>query len=171
MRLAMSRFATGVAVVTVAEGDELHGMTVNSLTSVSLEPPLLIVCLMEDARTTAAILATRRFNLSILTREGEETCRRFARRGDDHYRGLSFERDVDGVPLLADALVHLRCSVTALHKEGDHLIAVARVLFARDPGGSGAPLVYFGGGFWELQGEPPELFELDPAWQAPALSW
>jgi flavin reductase (DIM6/NTAB) family NADH-FMN oxidoreductase RutF len=184
MRNCMGRFLTGVAVLTTADGTELHGMTVNSLTSVSLDPPLLLVCLMEDARTTSVVTATRRFNLSILGSENEEVCRRFAERGADHYRDLEYERDPEGIPLLAGAVVQLRCVLEDTHTHGDHVILVAGVEYARLPVPDPKPLAFFCGRFYELQPRAEEAPELEPvpqifpptesvewAWNAPALSW
>ena len=184
MRNSMGRFLTGVGVLTTADGDELHGMTVNSIASVSLDPPLLLVCLMEDARTTHVISATGRFNLSIIGSEHEAVCRRFAERGVDHYRDLEYELDPDGIPLLTGAVVQLRCGLRDTHRHGDHLIMVAKVEFARQPAPDPQPLAYFCGRFYELRSgseeaqeveASPEIFppteSVEWAWRASALSW
>jgi flavin reductase (DIM6/NTAB) family NADH-FMN oxidoreductase RutF len=184
MRNCMGRFLTGVGVLTTADGGELHGMTVNSIASVSLDPPLLLVCLMEDARTTQVVNATRRFNLSILGSENEAICRRFAERGADHYRDVQYELDPDGVPILAGAVVQLRCRLEGAHRHGDHLVLVGNVEFARLPKPDPRPLAYFCGRFYEIQPRTEEASELDSApqifpptesvewaWRAPALSW
>lgn len=84
----MGRFATGVAVVTTTADGAPHGMTVNSLTSVSLEPPLLLVCLTTGARSTEAIIHAGRFAVNILPARQEPLALRFARRGEDHFAGL-----------------------------------------------------------------------------------
>lgn len=184
MRNSMGRFLTGVGVITTADGSELHGMTVNSIASVSLDPPLLLVCLMEDARTTQVVSATRRFNLSILGSENEDVCRRFAQRGVDHYRDLEYVLDPDGVPLLAGAVVQLRCGLRDTHRHGDHLVVVANVEFARQPEPDPKPLAYFCGSFYELRTRSEDAREVDAApsvfpptesvewaWNASALSW
>jgi flavin reductase (DIM6/NTAB) family NADH-FMN oxidoreductase RutF len=178
MRRAMSRFATGVAVVTAARGRELHGMTVNSLTSVSLDPPLLLVCLMTDARTTRTITETGRFNVSILDREGEQTCRTFAERGTDHYQRLAYEVDPSGLPVLSGTVADLRCEVSAAHEHGDHVVIVGAVLARREASPSSEPLVFYGGRYHELRGAsapaPAILSQSEPLeweWNASALSW
>jgi flavin reductase (DIM6/NTAB) family NADH-FMN oxidoreductase RutF len=177
MRRAMACFATGVAVVTAAHEGELHGMTVNSLTSVSLEPPLLLVCLMTHARTTAAIRAAGRFNVSILDCAGAKVCRRFAEQGADHYSQVEHELDPNGVPVMAGSLVNLRCDVVAAHPHSDHLVVVGAVQSIRESEPA-EPLVYFGGGFHRLCGDPkpsPEILRADEAveweWKASALAW
>jgi flavin reductase (DIM6/NTAB) family NADH-FMN oxidoreductase RutF len=177
MRRAMGRFVTGVAVVTAAEGPELHGMTVNSLTSVSLDPPSLLVCLMAEARTTRAVVKSRRFNVSILDRDGDEICRAFSCQGVDHYDELSYELDADGIPLVSDTMVDLRCAVSAVHEHGDHLIVVGAVDAVR-MGSSTEPLVYYGGRFHDLQrspnGQAPPLlssFGFEWEWRSSGHSW
>lgn len=82
------RFATGVAVITTSAAGTPHGMTVNSLTSVSLEPPMLLVCLTIGARTTDAIVKGGRSAVNILSARQEQLALRFARRGEDHFAGL-----------------------------------------------------------------------------------
>lgn len=177
MRRTMSRFVTGVAVVTAARGSELHGMTVNSLTSVSLDPALLLVCLLTDARTTQAVRATGRFNVSILDRAGEEICRTFAERGADHYRRLKYELDPEGVPVLAGAVVDVRCEVAAEHVHGDHVVVVGALLATREPVAPSEPLVYYSGRFHALRSASGDARDIvsqtDPVeweWHA-ALSW
>jgi flavin reductase (DIM6/NTAB) family NADH-FMN oxidoreductase RutF len=177
MREAMSCFATGVAVVTAAQGGQLHGMTVNSLTSVSLEPPLLLVSLMTEARTTAAILAGERFNLSILDCDGSQICGNFAEQGADHYSRVEYELDAAGVPVVSGCLVDFRCAVEAVHPHADHLIIVGSVLAVRRPNPGAEPLVYFGGrlhrGVEESEAAAPVLIDQTWEWEcnSSALSW
>jgi flavin reductase (DIM6/NTAB) family NADH-FMN oxidoreductase RutF len=184
MRNAMGRFVTGVGVLTAADGPVLHGMTVNSIASVCLEPPTLLVCLMEDARTTRVVIETRRFNLSILGAENEDVCRRFAERGADHYRDLDYELDPDGIPVLAGAVVQLRCTMRDEHRQGDHVIVFGGVDHARHPDPDSQPLAYFCGRFYELhpgsagaqkvqRSGPlfPPTQSVEWAWESGALSW
>ncbi len=145
LRRTMGRFATGVAVVTTGTADEPHGMTVNSLTSVSLDPPLLLVCLTTGARTTEAVVTHGMFTVNVLATRQHAIARRFASRGADHFAGLPVEFGRHRVPVVPAAMTHLECDVEAVHPGGDHVIVLGRVrsLCARE----GDPLLFFGGGF------------------------
>lgn len=149
MRRTMGRFATGVAVVTTEEADGTpHGMTVNSLTSVSLDPPLLLVCLTTGARTTAAVTGAGRFAVSILSARQEQLALRFARRGEDHFAGLAIARGQHRVPVVPDAYAHLECEVERQFAAGDHMVVIGRVreVCERD----GEPLGFLGGRFSDI---------------------
>jgi flavin reductase (DIM6/NTAB) family NADH-FMN oxidoreductase RutF len=148
MRRTIGRFATGVAVVTTVDGDEPHGMTVNSLTSVSLEPPLLLVCLTTGARTTDAVVGAGRFAVNILGARQEEIAMRFARRGEDHFAGLPLTYGEQGVPIVPDALAHLECTVERHFEAGDHTVVFGHVPHVADR--AGAPLAFLGGRFGDL---------------------
>ena len=159
MRRTIGRFATGVAVVTVLDGDEPHGMTVNSLTSVSLEPPLLLVCLTTGARTTDAVVRAGRFAVNILGARQEEIALRFARRGANHFDGLPLlygDEGVHTVPVVPDALAHLECTIDRHFEAGDHVVVIGHVQQVCDR--AGAPLAFLGGRFGDLveRGEEPE---------------
>jgi flavin reductase (DIM6/NTAB) family NADH-FMN oxidoreductase RutF len=155
MRRAIGRFATGVAVVTAFDGGQPHGMTVNSLTSVSLEPPLLLVCLTTGARTTDAVVRGGRFAVNVLGARQEEIALRFARRGEDHFAGLPLSYGEHAVPVVPDALAHLECSVERHFRAGDHDVVFGQVRRVCDRGG--APLAFLGGRFCDLaeRGEEP----------------
>lgn len=148
MRQAMARFATGVAIITTAENGEPHGMTVNSLTSVSLDPPLLLVCFTRGARTADCAMASSQFAVNILGARQEQASNTFARRGQDHFDGLDLPTHSSGVPLLPGALAHLVCAVDQTMSGGDHIIMLGRVLDVahRD----GAPLLLFGGSYGDF---------------------
>jgi flavin reductase (DIM6/NTAB) family NADH-FMN oxidoreductase RutF len=145
MRRVMGSFATGVAVVTTEHGGVPHGMTVNSLTSVSLEPAMLLVCFNEGARSADAVLAGGRFVVNILGARQEAIAMRFAQRGEDHFAGLHLEYGNHAVPVVPGALAHLECEVHQATKAGDHTVVVGSVLAccAND----GAALGFFRGRF------------------------
>ncbi|MFC9970957.1 flavin reductase family protein [Spirillospora sp. NPDC127200] len=148
MRRTMGRFATGVAVVTTTAGGVPHGMTVNSLTSVSLDPPLLLVCLTTGARTTEAVTGTGRFAVSILSARQEHLALRFARRGEDHFAGLEVTRGDHRVPVIPDAYAHLECRVERHFAAGDHHVVIGEVhKVCRRPG---EPLGFLGGRFSDI---------------------
>jgi flavin reductase (DIM6/NTAB) family NADH-FMN oxidoreductase RutF len=158
MRRTIGRFATGVAVVTTLDGREPHGMTVNSLTSVSLTPPLLLVCLTTGARTTDAVVNAGRFAVNILSARQEEIALRFARRGADHFQGLELTYGDHAVPVVPDALAHLECAVERHFDAGDHLVVIGQVDRVCDR--EGEPLAFRGGRFADLteRGHEPELW-------------
>ncbi|PZG31640.1 oxidoreductase [Spongiactinospora gelatinilytica] len=148
MRRTMGRFATGVAVVTTSFDGTPHGMTVNSLTSVSLEPPLLLVCLTIGARSTDAVTHSGRFAVNILSARQEQLALRFARPGEDHFAGLDVTHERHGVPVIPDAFAHLECAVERHFVAGDHLVVVGEVhtICERE----GEPLGYLAGKFSDI---------------------
>lgn len=137
MRRTMGRFLTGVAVVTTKSGEEMHGMTINSLTSISLEPPILMISLNFGARTTDAILASGRFAISILGSKQEAIARRFATRGGEHFEGGEFDYTDSGMPVVKDALSQADCTVVNQYEIGDHQVFFGQVTTCRDRNGSG----------------------------------
>ncbi|GAA1355985.1 flavin reductase family protein [Saccharothrix algeriensis] len=149
MRRAMGRFATGVAVVTTRGADGApHGMTVNSLTSVSLEPPLLLVCLTTGARSTDAVVSAGRFAVSILSSRQEHLALRFARRGEDHFAGLDVTHGRHRVPVIPDAFAHLECDVERHFTAGDHVVVIGHVRDACER--DGEPLGFLRGRFSDV---------------------
>jgi flavin reductase (DIM6/NTAB) family NADH-FMN oxidoreductase RutF len=148
-RRIAGRFATGVVVLTTAVEDWLHGITINSLTCVSLDPLLLLVCIDKSARAHEEIERAGRFALSFLAFDQERISRTFAARGvpeQARLRGVPFRTGPHGQPILDDALAHLECAVTDRFEGGDHTIFLAHVLdgaIDRDA----RPLVFFQGGY------------------------
>ena len=133
LRAVMRHWPTGVAVLTSRHGGLTHGMTVNSFTSISLEPPLVLACIERIVRTHALVDQSGVFAISFL-REGQAWISdRFAGRDTEHsdrFEGLATYTAVTGAPILADNLGHLDCVVTAGHEAGDHTIFVAEVVSA-----------------------------------------
>ncbi len=148
----MGQFATGVTVLTTVHDGRFHGMTANSVTSVSLDPLLILVCLMREARTCLAIQQAERFAVNILGEHQEELSRRFARPGQDHFDGLDLVTGPHGLPLLPDCLAYLACQVTEIVQAGDHDVVFAEVDHCRVSADGGAPLLFFQGGYRKLPG-------------------
>ncbi len=149
-RAVLGRFASGITIVTVrdaAGGD--HGMTVSAFTSVSLDPPLILVCVDRAATMHDHLHAASRFAVNVLALEQEALSRRFAESRDDRFDGVGYRRDLTGAALLDDALAHLECTTEARYEGGDHTIFVARVdaASARDA----RPLLYYRGGYAQLE--------------------
>lgn len=152
LRAAMGHFATGVTVIT-APGDEPRGSTVNAITSVSLDPPLLLVCLRDDSRTLAALLAAGRFVVNVLHEDQQELAHRFARRDPAPFDGVGHAPGpATGAALLHDALATLECAVHDVADGGDHRIVVGRVLAVEHPAEAQAPppLLFYRGAFTAL---------------------
>jgi 3-hydroxy-9,10-secoandrosta-1,3,5(10)-triene-9,17-dione monooxygenase reductase component len=145
-RDALGRFATGVAFVTAAPDGEPAGLIVNSLSSVSLEPPLVSFCPSRSSLTWSRMRRARRFAVNVLGSRHEQFARRATPAGADRFAGLDWERGRSGAPLLTDALASLECEIVAEHPAGDHWIVVGRVDHLRTSP-IDEPLVFFAGGF------------------------
>ncbi len=153
LRGVMRFWATGVAVLTTRAGDARHGMTVSSFTSISLTPPLVLVCVEQGVRTHRLLAEAGVFALSLLGVDQAAISDRFAGReteAQDRLAGLPTFTAVTGAPILADHLAYLDCRVVAAHPSADHTIFVAEVLAAAGPGGETSPLLYFNRGYHRL---------------------
>jgi flavin reductase (DIM6/NTAB) family NADH-FMN oxidoreductase RutF len=148
----LGRFATGVTVVTArtADGRDV-GMTASSLSSVSLVPPLVLVCIDRAAELHDTLAQVDAYVVNILASEQEELSRRFATREADMFRGVGLRRTLDGLPVLEGALAHLECVPHDRHEGGDHSIFVGRVVGGETA--NGTPLIYFRGGYAGLSRE------------------
>ncbi|HEY8578032.1 MAG TPA: flavin reductase family protein [Devosia sp.] len=146
LRRALSMFATGVLIVTTRSGERVHGMTANSFTSVSLAPPLVLVCIDHRATMKQALLEAGHYGLSILAHEQEHLSRHFSSRKG---AGVDVEfEDLEGIPVVKHALAQFSCRITQAPDAGDHLIFVGEVTGYRH--GEGQPLLFFGGGYKQL---------------------
>ncbi|MBM4435031.1 MAG: flavin reductase family protein [Chloroflexi bacterium] len=127
MRRVAGAFATGVTVVTAAHGVVPCGLTVNSFASVSLEPPLVLVCISRRARAHSGIEAAGGFAVNVLAEGQEGVARLFASLAEDKFTGLDHRPSPAGHPLLAGTCAWLDCEVVASHAAGTHTIHVGRV--------------------------------------------
>ena len=148
-KLAMSHFASGVTVVTTENGGRPYGMTVAAFASLSLHPPLVLICIEKTVKTHDAIAAAQKFGVSILSAEQGSISARFASRSEDKFSGMEITRGEIGIPLIAGALTTLECEVYDQLPGGDHSIFVGRVIDARTR--EGVPLLYFRSGYREIQ--------------------
>jgi flavin reductase (DIM6/NTAB) family NADH-FMN oxidoreductase RutF len=152
-RRALGQFATGVTVITVESAPaQVHGMTANSFTSVSLVPPLVSVCVDERAHLLPMIKSRRVFGVNVLKQDQQALSEFFARPEPSHPElplvQVAFDWDAHGVPLLRDVLCQVSCRLDALHVAGDHTIVVGEVLSATlFPG---EPLIFFRGDYTGL---------------------
>lgn len=145
LRDAFGAFATGVTVVTACGPDGRVGLTANSLTSVSLDPPLLLFCPARSASALPTLRATRRFAVNVLATDQAAVADRFARRGVDRFAEATWH-DLAGLPVLDGALASFACSLEAEHDGGDHVVIIGRVEAMRGSGGHD-PLLYFRGAY------------------------
>jgi flavin reductase (DIM6/NTAB) family NADH-FMN oxidoreductase RutF len=149
-RQVMGHFATGVAIVTCSGPDGPAGLTTNAVTSVSLDPLLLLVCFDNTSRTLAAVREARRFAVNVLRAGQEDLARVFAskRVAREKFEAVT-HMVAHGVPVLDAALAWLACDLRDLHPGGDHTIGIGAVTHM-DADPDGAPLVWFRGGYHAL---------------------
>lgn len=153
-RAALGRFATGVTVVSaVADGVD-YAMTANAVTSVSLDPPMVLVCVYQDARFHDAVLASGEWGVSILAAEARPSAVWLATHGRPlagqldpvpHHRG-----PVTGVALVDGSLATLECRTVATHPAGDHTVVIGEVVGVDLPDHAADPLTYFRGQYGRL---------------------
>lgn len=159
MRRTMGHFATGVSVVSSrdGEGNEV-GTTVNAVSSVSLQPPLLLVCLARDSLTLAALKRSSRFAINVLADEQREHSNRFAAKGEEARAAeAGFAEHHAGVPHLPGSLATIACRLDAIHVAGDHEIVIGEALSV-ETDTEAQPLLFFRGAYAALAGlEPVEL--------------
>jgi 3-hydroxy-9,10-secoandrosta-1,3,5(10)-triene-9,17-dione monooxygenase reductase component len=148
-RDALGRFATGVAFVTAAPRGEPAGLVVNSLASVSLDPPLISFCPSRSSLTWSRMRRAGRFGVNVLGRRHEDFVARATPPGADRFAGIDWRHSERGVPLLLDAIAALECAIVDERPVGDHWIVIGQVEDLHTAP-SGEPLVYFGGAFRAL---------------------
>jgi flavin reductase (DIM6/NTAB) family NADH-FMN oxidoreductase RutF len=149
-RAALGRFATGVTVVTTARDGEIHAMTANAFTSVSLDPPLVLVSIDHRTRMHALLPATRHFGVSVLGSDQERTAMHFAGRPMADPGELFVW--MGDVPLVNDAIAHVACTLYAEHPAGDHTLYLGEVVELADRPGD--PLLFHSGLFGTMSREP-----------------
>lgn len=154
-RLALGQFATGVTVITAERAPgQVHGMTANSFTSVSLDPLLILICVSQTAQLLPLLNRRKRFGVNILKDSQQALSEYFAQTEDnpalETNLGIQYRWTQSGIPLLEDALVHLACIVVASYIAGDHTIFIAEIesleLF------DGEPLLYLRTDYRRLSG-------------------
>ena len=152
-RKAMGAFATGVTIITVDLDDEVHGMTANAFTSVSLDPMLVLVCVDHSTRTHAHLHAKKRFGINVLCQDQMAISEYYARpeRSHEHAEaeaGARFDRTRHGTPMLHGALAFLECRLESVQQAGDHSIFIAEVedVVVRE----GDPLLFFRSGYRKI---------------------
>ncbi|MER5181679.1 flavin reductase family protein [Streptomyces sp. NPDC002896] len=150
-RYVIGHFASGITVVSARHDGRPCGTTVSAVSALSLEPPMLVVCMNRQSLTAQAITVSRRFAVNILSEKQVATAERFARKGGDKFAGVPFSGDPGGPPLLDGSLAILECQVVQEVSGGTHSVFLAEVDRARAREGS--PLAYFRGRMGRLDDE------------------
>jgi flavin reductase len=148
----MARLPSGVVVVSARLGTGYRGLTASSLVSISTDPPLVMVGLEREAATRTAVVETRAFNVSVLTRAQEFIAERLAGRApavDTGWREIPHRLGTNGIPLIEDCAAWLECSLVEVHPAGDHDICIGKVEAAVK--GAGDPLILWDRAFWTLR--------------------
>jgi 3-hydroxy-9,10-secoandrosta-1,3,5(10)-triene-9,17-dione monooxygenase reductase component len=150
-RKLLGHFATGVTIVTTCDADARPtGLTVSAFASLSLDPPLVLICVAHKSQTYPALRERGRFVVNMLSAEQEALSRRFATTRLDKFDGVAYRPSPAGLPLIDGALAWLECVTVATHDEGDHTVFVGRV--ERGEASLGEPLLYYRGGYKRLRG-------------------
>jgi len=149
-RAVLGRFASGVTVVTAtdAEGRD-YGMTVSAFSSVSLQPPLVLVCVDSVASIHDVLAGASHFAINILASTQESIARRFAITGAQRFEGIGYRTGENGVPVLNDVLAYVECIRVSSAVAGDHTIIIGETVAASVR--EGRPLLYYRGGFAQLE--------------------
>jgi flavin reductase (DIM6/NTAB) family NADH-FMN oxidoreductase RutF len=150
LRRIMGHFATGVTVITsVRSSGELHGLTANAFTSVSLVPPLLLICVDKKAESYPCFDESKIFTVNILAADQEALSRKFAVSGGNKFEGVSYRIGANGAPILDGTLAYIECKVAGVMDAGDHTVYLGEVEQAETPH-EGLPLMFFRGGYRAL---------------------
>lgn len=151
-RKIMGQFATGVTVITLKDGDQTWGMTANAVTSVSLDPPLVLVCVQRDNQTHPKLQSAGCFAMNILAADQQDLSDRYAYVGPKDCSGLDTGEDKTGAPILPGTLGYVDCEVREVLSGGDHDIFLAEIVAGQLS--EGEPLLYYQGGYRTLAQTP-----------------
>lgn len=148
-RRACGQWATGVSIVTTADPDgKPYGLTMNAVSSLSLDPPMFLVCVDKNSDTREPMLAGGNFCVNVLTTEQQDLSNRFAKKGDDKFVDVEWEVSASGAPRLASTLMSIACEVSEVFSGGDHDIICGTVCeIVQSTHAQAKPLLYYGGGY------------------------
>jgi len=148
-KAAMRHFPTGVTVVTSVRERQPRGLTVSSFASVSVDPPLVLICINREARSYLYISESKIFCVNILSGDQGELAKRFASKmRDNQFEGVAFETGRTGAAILSGVVAHLECDVAEEHHAGTHSVFIGRVVSCASRAGS--PLGYYNGAFHDF---------------------
>jgi 3-hydroxy-9,10-secoandrosta-1,3,5(10)-triene-9,17-dione monooxygenase reductase component len=148
LRHVLGRYPTGVAVITAQAPSGPIGMAVNSFTSVSLDPPLVLFCPAHSSTTWPKLRRAASLAVNVLSAEQGEISALFARRGADRFTEMSWSPGENGAPLIEDALGWMECTVESEQEAGDHWVVVARIERLGVHTTIDEPLIFFGGRYY-----------------------
>ena len=149
LRRVMGHFATGVTVITTHSRDgKPYGLTANAFTSVSLEPPILLICVDKKAESYPFFEESKVFTVNILADDQEALSRRFAVSGGPKFEGVAYRPGANGAPILEGTLGYIECKLGATYPGGDHTIYLGEIQQAETR--DAKPLVFFRGGYRAL---------------------
>ncbi|MBT9475220.1 flavin reductase family protein [Polaromonas sp.] len=150
LRRAFGSFATGITIVTTTDADgQPVGLTANSFTSVSLDPPLVLFCLDRNSSNLERFQRSSAFGINVLSSDQQELSSRFVKRGEDRFHGISWELRATGVPVIEGAAATFECVTHTTFDGGDHLVFVGRVR-RFDFDAERNPLLYFQGRYRQI---------------------
>ena len=154
-RTIIGHLASGVTIITSAEGDRFHGMTANAVVSLSLDPVMLLICVDKTAYSHASIRQAGAFGVNILADNQEAVSRLFAKHSEPEsgsLRGQPFRIGDTGTPMLAECLAFLECRVKDVLEGGDHSVFLGEVVDQGVVNNDARPLVFYRGGYHSLAG-------------------
>lgn len=149
LRTVLGHFPSGVTVVTGHDATRPHGFTCQSFSSLSLDPPLVVVLVSRGSKSWPPIAATGGFCVNVLSRHQRFLSAQFARSGTDKFAGVAWRPAASGRPVLSKATAWVDCAVEDIHSGGDHLIVVGRVLELRAES-TRSPLLFFRGAYADV---------------------
>jgi flavin reductase (DIM6/NTAB) family NADH-FMN oxidoreductase RutF len=146
LRRVMGHFATGVTIITtVSKSGQMFGLTANAFTSVSLDPPLLLIAVDKKAESYPSFEESRVFTVNILSDSQEALSRKFAVSGGNKFEGVAYHMGANGAPILLGTLAYVECRLYAAHDGGDHTIFLGEIQQAETR--EGKPLLFYRGGY------------------------
>ena len=149
-RSALGRFASGVTIVTTKDNDgKLHGLTVSAFCSVSMNPPLILICIQKSTPSHFAFEESKAFVVNVLSEHQQNISNHFAAYHEDKFAGVNYKSGVLDLPVLEDCLVNLECRLKHAYDGGDHTIFVGEIenVILKE----GNPLVYWKGNYRDLE--------------------
>lgn len=150
LRSILGSFATGVVIVTTLDAkDQPVGVTANSFSSVSMDPPLVSWCLKTNSYSLPAFRHSKRFAINVLGSPHIDRCHRFAQGHAEKWRDVEFHAGKSGCPLFDDAIATIECNLYSEHEAGDHIILIGEIVQARAVENH-RPLVFYRGGYYGL---------------------
>lgn len=152
-RRTLGCFATGITVITTVDEEGAPvGLTANSFTSLSLEPPMVLFCLDRNVQSFEAFHANRHFAVNILCAGQQDVSTRFAKSGIEKWSGIEFDTWETGCPILRGCLANLECDIESIHEGGDHVIIIGEVKRLERADEEEKPLLYYRGCYAVLDG-------------------